>query len=101
MILVHSDDYITRSLGNGQGAGKGGRQKEFDHFFRFWGSFGHFLVTFSDASVTFSSLFFAKLLLPESFCGRVKRGPQKRVSAIDVRIVDAGSTLKFRIRFSP
>ena len=36
-------------------------------FFRFGDSFGHFLVTFSDASVTFSSLFcqtpFAGLLL--------------------------------------
>ena len=36
-----------------QGAAKGDRQKEFDHFFRFQDSFGHFLVTFSDASVTF------------------------------------------------
>ena len=33
---------------------KGGRQKEFfDPIFRFRDSFGHFLVTFSDASVTF------------------------------------------------
>ena len=36
-----------------QGAAKGGRQKEFDHFLCFRDSFGHFLVTFSDASVTF------------------------------------------------
>ena len=47
-------------------------QKEVDKrssiaFFRLWDSFGHFLVTFADASVTFSSLFcqtpFARLLL--------------------------------------
>ena len=31
-------------------------------------SVGHFLVTFPDSLVTFSSLF-AKLLLPDSFCG--------------------------------
>ena len=42
-------------------------------FFRFRDSFGHFLVTFSDASVTFFVTFFAKLLLPDSFCGRVKK----------------------------
>ena len=36
---------------------KGGRQKEFDRFF------GHFLVSFSDASVTFFVTF-----LPDSFC---------------------------------
>ena len=41
-----------------QGAAKGVRQKEFDHFFRF----GTLSVTFSDA--------FTKLLLPDSFCGR-------------------------------
>ena len=46
-----------------QGAAKGGRQKEFDHFFRFRDSFGHFLVTFSDASVAFFVTF-----LPNSFC---------------------------------
>ena len=39
--------------------------------FRFRDSFGHFLVTFSDASVTFFVTFFAKLLLPDSFCDRV------------------------------
>ena len=52
-----------------QGAAEGGQQKEFDHFFRFRNSFGHPLVTFSDASVTFSSLFcqtpFAGLLLQQ------------------------------------
>ena len=41
-------------------ATKGGRQKEFDHFFRFRDSFGHF---FSDASVTSFVTF-----LPNSFC---------------------------------
>ena len=40
-------------------------------FFRFRDSFGHFLVTFSEASVTFFCHFFAKLLLPDSFCSRV------------------------------
>ena len=42
---------------------KGGRQKEFDHFFRFRDAFGHFLLTFSDASGTFFVTF-----LPDSFC---------------------------------
>ena len=42
-----------------QGATKGGRQKEFDHF----SVFGQFLVTFSDVFVT---LFVT--LLPDSFC---------------------------------
>ena len=47
-----------------QGAAKGVRQKEFDHFFfRFRDAFGHFSVTFSDASVTFLVTF-----LPNSFC---------------------------------
>ena len=47
-----------------QGAAKGGRQKEFDHFFFvFRDTFGHFLVTFSDAFVTFFVTF-----LPDSFC---------------------------------
>ena len=46
-----------------QGAAKGGRQKECDHFFCFRDSFGHFLVTFSDASVTLFVTF-----LPNSFC---------------------------------
>ena len=32
-------------------------------FFRFWDAFGHFSVTFSDASVTFFVTF-----LPNSFC---------------------------------
>ena len=42
-------------------------------FFRFRDAFGHFSVTFSDAFVTFSSLFCqTKLLLPDSFCGRVR-----------------------------
>ena len=41
-------------------------------FFRFRDAFGHFSVTFSDASVTFFRHFFAKLLLPNSFCGRVR-----------------------------
>ena len=50
---------------------KRGQQKEFDHFLRFRESFGHFLVTFSDVSATFFAIFFAKLLLPDSFCGRV------------------------------
>ena len=58
-----------------QGAAKGVRQKEFDHFFRFRDAFGHFSVTFSDASVTFFATFFAKLLLPDSFCGRVNTPP--------------------------
>ena len=40
-------------------------------FFCFRDSFGHFWVTFSDAPVTFFVTFFAKLLLPDSFCGRV------------------------------
>ena len=39
-------------------------------FFCFRDSFTHFLVTFSDASVPFSRHFFARLLLPDSFCGR-------------------------------
>ena len=40
--------------------------------FSFRGSLGHFLVAFSDASITFFSVFFvAKLLLPDSFCGKV------------------------------
>ena len=55
-----------------QGAAKGVRQKEFDHFFRFRDAFGHFSVTFSDAFVTFFVTFFARLLLPDSFCGRVR-----------------------------
>ena len=40
-------------------------------FFRFRDAFGHFSVTFSDASVTFFVTFFAELLLPDSFCGKV------------------------------
>ena len=40
-------------------------------FFVFRDAFGHFSVTFSDASVTFFRHFFAELLLPDSFCGRV------------------------------
>ena len=40
-------------------------------FFRVRDSFGRFLVTFSDASVTFFITFFAKLLLPDSFCSGV------------------------------
>ena len=47
-----------------QGAAKGVRQKELDHFFfRFRDAFGHFSVTFSDASVTFFVTF-----VPNSFC---------------------------------
>ena len=49
-----------------QGAAKGGRQKEFDHFL----FFGHILIVI----LTFSSFFrhyFAKLLLAGSFCGKV------------------------------
>ena len=42
-------------------------QKEVDHFF----PFGHLSVTFSHASVTFLVTFFPRLLLPDSFCGRV------------------------------
>ena len=55
-----------------QGAAKGVRQKECDHIFRFRDAFGHFSVTFSDASVTFRH-FCAELLLPDSFCGRVRQ----------------------------
>ena len=36
------------------------KEKEFDHFFRFRDSFGHFLVTFSDT--------FLVTFLPNSFC---------------------------------
>ena len=39
-------------------------------FFRVW----TLSVTFSDASVTFFGHFFARLLLPDSFCGRVNCG---------------------------
>ena len=46
-----------------QGAAEAVRQKEFDHFFHFRDAFGHFSVTFSDASVTFFVTF-----LPNSFC---------------------------------
>ena len=45
-----------------QGAARGGRQKEFDHFFF------QIPVTFSDASVTFSVTF-----LPDSFCWTLLR----------------------------
>ena len=52
-------------------AAKGVRQKEFDHFFsfsgRFWSLFGHFFWRFCH----FFRHFFARLLLPDSFCGRV------------------------------
>ena len=41
--------------------------KEFNHFC----NFGHLLVTFSDASVAFFITFFARVLLPDSFCTRV------------------------------
>ena len=45
-------------------AAKGVRQKDFDHFFFcFWDSFGHFSVTFSDASVTFFVTVSPELLL--------------------------------------
>ena len=54
-----------RKLFTYQGAAKGVHQKEFDHFFRFRDSFGHFLVTFSDASVTF---FAFAIFVPNSFC---------------------------------
>ena len=47
--------------------GKGARSL----FFHFRDSFVHFSVTFSDASVTFFVTFFAKFLVPDSFCGRV------------------------------
>ena len=54
-----------------QGAAKGGRQKEFDHFFsfsgHFWSLFGHLFWRFCH----FFRHFFARLLLPDSFCGRV------------------------------
>ena len=46
-----------------QGAAKGGRQKEFDHFFLFSGLFRSLFGHFSDASVTFFVTF-----LPDSFC---------------------------------
>ena len=58
------------------------RQKEFDHFFSFSGRFrslfGHFFWCFCH----FFRHFFAKLLLPDSFCVRVsndfeKNGKQK------------------------
>ena len=39
-------------------------------FFRFRDAFGHFLVTFSDASVTFLRRFFAKLLLRQGEFGK-------------------------------
>ena len=50
-----------------QGAAKGVRQKEFDHSFPFWSLFGRFF----DTAVTFFITFFARLLLPDSFGGRV------------------------------
>ena len=60
--------------GGNQGAAKGGRIKEFDHFCRFRDSFGRLLVTFSDVFLSFfRHFFFAKLLLPDSFCGRVRK----------------------------
>ena len=57
------DLFFLGFFGKTQGAAKGVRQKEFDHFFRFRDAFGHFSVTFSDASVTFFVTF-----LPNSFC---------------------------------
>ena len=61
-----------------QGAAKGGRQKEFDHFSfsgLFRSLFGHFFWCFCH----FFRHVFAKLLLPDSFCGRVRfyRGKKK------------------------
>ena len=58
---------------NSQGAAKGVRQKEFDHFFRFRDAFGHFSVIFFLMLLSlFSSPFLTNLLLPDSFCGKVK-----------------------------
>ena len=56
-----------------QGAPKGGRQKEFDHLFVFGDSLVTFWSLFSDVPVTFFVIFFAKLLLPDSFCCGVKK----------------------------
>ena len=64
-----------------QGAAKGGRQKESDHFFFF--SFGHFLVTFADAFVT---LFVT--LLPNSFCQTPFAA--RRIMLVDSRNVRQG-----------
>ena len=58
-----------------QGAAKGGRQKEFDHFFRFRDSFGYFWSLF----VTF---------LPKSFCGRVTNPGLKFSIAIGILYLD-------------
>ena len=71
-------------LGFFQGAAKGVRQKEFDHFFSFSGRFrslfGHFFWRFCH----FFRHFFAKLLLPDSFCGRVILGlPRKQKIAVN------------------
>ena len=60
---------LSGELSGAQGAVKGVRQKEFDQLFFVFGTLS---VTFSDASVTFFVTFFAKLLLPDSFCGRVR-----------------------------
>ena len=61
-VVIHFRSHFKSLHLLHQGGAKGGRQKEFDHFF-FRDSFGHFLVTFSDASVTFLVAF-----LPDSFC---------------------------------
>ena len=49
-------------------AAKGGTQKGICHFFLFWSPFGDDFVTFFDVL----GHFFAYLLLPPPFCGRVR-----------------------------
>ena len=61
-----------------QGAAKGGRQKDFDHFFLFSGLFRSLLGHFFWCFCQFFRPLFAKLLLPDSFCGRVRIGFKSR-----------------------
>ena len=62
MGLRYKSVSFTSSGCRKRSAAKGLRSLFFFFFFRFWDSFGHFSVTFSDASVTF------RHFLPDSFC---------------------------------
>ena len=80
-LFSEAEQEACQNLGNIPGAAKGGRQKEFDHFFVF-GTRSVFLVTFSDASVTFSVTFcqtpFAGVLLRQGDNCQGSRGSSKK-----------------------
>ena len=60
-----------------QGAAKGGRQKEFDHSFSLSGHFRSLFGYFFWRFCHFFRHFLARLLLPDSFCGTVKKDTKR------------------------